>query len=78
MDNYYQAGDVVYVLFRNPHIPNVAQIQEAAVVKNPDNPDELALFVYETYYPLTNDVVVYSSLSEAEEAYENYFGESYS
>lgn len=76
LQSHYQAGDIVYVFIRNPHIQNVANIQEAAVVRNPENPEELALFVYETYYPLTDDVVVYSSLSEAEEAYENYFGES--
>ncbi|MDQ0229564.1 transcriptional regulator SplA domain-containing protein [Metabacillus malikii] len=69
----YQAGDIVYVFYRNPHTQDVANIQEAAVVNNPDNPGELALFLYETYYPLTNELAVYSSEVEAKEAYQHYF-----
>lgn len=70
-----EAGDIVYVFIRNPHTQDVATVQEAAVVKNPENPEELAVFVYETYYPLTTDTAIYASLSEAEEAYRQYFGE---
>lgn len=70
----YLAGDTVYVFYRNPHTQDVANIQEAAVVNNPDNPNELALFLYETYYPLTSEVAVYSSEDEAEQAYQHYFG----
>lgn len=70
----YQAGDVVYVFYRNPHTQDVANVQEAAVVHNPNNPNELALFLYETYYPLTNEVAVYPNATEAEEAYQHYFG----
>ena len=40
----YNAGDIVYIFYRNPHIQDVANIQEAAVVNNPENPEELALF----------------------------------
>ena len=57
----YKAGDIVYVFYRNPHTQDVANIQEAAVVNNPEKPGELALFFYETYYPLSNEVAVYSS-----------------
>lgn len=71
----YQAGDIVYVFIRNPHIQDVANIQEAAVVKNPEKPEELAIFVYETYYPLTDDLAIYSTLDEAETAYAQSFGE---
>jgi transcriptional regulator of the spore photoproduct lyase operon len=70
----YNAGDIVYVLYRNPHTQDVANIQEAAVVNNPEKPGELALFLYETYYPLTNEVAVYSNEAEAEQAYQHYFG----
>lgn len=70
-----KVGDIVYIFIRNPHIQDVANIQEAAVVKNPDHPDELAVFVYETYYPITEEMAIYSSRSEAEEAYRQYFGE---
>ncbi|RUL54687.1 MULTISPECIES: transcriptional regulator SplA domain-containing protein [Lysinibacillus] len=71
----YQAGDIVYVFIRNPHIQDVANIQEAAVVKNPEKPEELAIFVFETYYPLTDDLAIYSTLGEAEAAYAQSFGE---
>jgi hypothetical protein len=42
----YQAGDLVYVFYRNPHTQDVANIQQAAVVHYPENPEELALFLY--------------------------------
>ncbi|MFD2444802.1 transcriptional regulator SplA domain-containing protein [Bacillus sp. CGMCC 1.16607] len=71
----YKAGDVVYVFYRNPHTQDVANIQEAAVVNNPDHPNELALFLYETYYPLTNDVAVYSNEVDALQAYHEFFGD---
>ncbi|MGE7839531.1 transcriptional regulator SplA domain-containing protein [Lysinibacillus sp. NPDC093712] len=69
----YNAGDIVYIFYRNPHIQDVANIQEAAVVNNPENPNELALFLFETYYPLTNDFVIFSSEMDAEQAYNQYF-----
>ncbi|MEK5333314.1 MULTISPECIES: transcriptional regulator SplA domain-containing protein [unclassified Lysinibacillus] len=69
----YNAGDIVYIFYRNPHIQDVANIQEAAVVNNPENPNELALFLYETYYPLTNDFVIFRSEMDAEQAYNQYF-----
>ncbi|WP_246234859.1 transcriptional regulator SplA domain-containing protein [Bacillus aquiflavi] len=69
----YNAGDIVYVFYRNPHTQDVTNIQEAAVVNNPENPNELALFLYETYYPLTSEMAVYSSEEEAEHAYQQFF-----
>ncbi|BCB02872.1 transcriptional regulator SplA domain-containing protein [Bacillus sp. KH172YL63] len=71
----YQAGDVVYVIYRNPHTQSVANVQEAAVVHDPGNPHELALFFYETYYPLTDEIAVYPTETEAEEAYSQSFGD---
>lgn len=70
----YNAGDTVFVFYRNPHTQDVANIQEAAVVNHPENQNELALFLYETYYPLTDEVAVYASESEAEQAYQQVFG----
>ncbi len=69
----YNAGDIVYIFYRNPHIQDVTNIQEAAVVNNPENPNELALFLFETYYPLTNDFVIFRSEMDAEQAYHQYF-----
>lgn len=70
----YYAGDIVYVFYRNPHTQDVANIQAAAVVNNPERPNELALFLYETYYPLTNEMAVYSTEEEANQAYTYYYG----
>lgn len=69
----YNAGDIVYIFYRNPQILDVANIQEAAVVNNPDNPNELALFLFESYYPLTNDMLIFTSEMAAEQAYHQYF-----
>ncbi|MEK4229826.1 transcriptional regulator SplA domain-containing protein [Solibacillus sp. FSL H8-0538] len=78
MLNDYNAGDIVYIFYRNPHIQDVANIQEAAVVNNPDKPTELALFLYETYYPLSTDLAIYANVAEAELAYQEYFGGDHS
>jgi transcriptional regulator of the spore photoproduct lyase operon len=74
MNQTFQPGQVVYVIIRNPHAQDVANVQEAAVVQDPDSPGDLALFVYETYYPLNDEVAVFSSLTEAENAYQEAFG----
>jgi transcriptional regulator of the spore photoproduct lyase operon len=70
----YQPGQIVYIIIRNPHAQDVANVQEAAVVQNPDSPNQLALFLYETYYPLTEDIAVYQTSYEAEFAYQEAFG----
>ncbi|MDF2534704.1 MAG: transcriptional regulator [Bacillales bacterium] len=73
MKRKYQPGQVVYVIIRNPHAQDVTNVQEAAVVQNPDSPDELALFLYETYYPLNDDLAVFTTASEAEHAFKDAF-----
>ncbi|WP_077624098.1 transcriptional regulator SplA domain-containing protein [Sediminibacillus massiliensis] len=70
----YLPGEIVYVIIRNPHVQGVANVQEAAVVSSPDQPGDLSLFLYETYYPLTEEVAVYRSEEEAEQAYQAAFG----
>jgi transcriptional regulator of the spore photoproduct lyase operon len=72
--SHFRAGDVVYVIYRNPHTFNVANVQEAAVVNNPERPGELAVFLYETYYPLDTEMAIYASEGEAERAYHDAFG----
>ncbi|WP_020060467.1 transcriptional regulator SplA domain-containing protein [Bacillus sp. 123MFChir2] len=72
----YRAGDIVYVFYRNPHTQDVANIQAAAVVNNPNTPNELALFLYETYYPLSHEMAVYSTEEEANQAYNYYYGDA--
>ncbi|MNJ33359.1 transcriptional regulator SplA domain-containing protein [Paenibacillus bouchesdurhonensis] len=73
----YKPGDIVYVFYRNPHTQDVAHIQQAAVVNNPENPQELAMFLYETYYPLSHEMAVYTTKEEAEQAYQYYFGTAF-
>lgn len=72
----FQPGDIVYVFYRNPHTQNVANIQEAAVVRHPDEPNQLAIFLYETYYPLSEEMAVFKSEAEACAAYQYYFGDT--
>lgn len=74
MSDVFQPGQIVYVIIRNPHVQGVANVQEAAVVMDPNSPGNLSLFLYETYYPLNDDVAVYPTASEAEEAYREVFG----
>ncbi|MDQ6598238.1 transcriptional regulator [Bacillus salipaludis] len=74
MEQNYNPGQIVYVIIRNPHAQDVANVQEAAVVQHPESPGQLALFLYETYYPLNDAVAVYTSANEAEMAYQEAFG----
>jgi transcriptional regulator of the spore photoproduct lyase operon len=73
-NNTYHAGDIVYVFYRNPHTQDVVNIQAAAVVNNPENSNELALFLYESYYSLSSEMAVYSTEEEANQAYKYYYG----
>jgi len=73
MKQQYSVGDIVYIFYRHPYIQDVANIQEAAVVNNPDHPNELALFLFENYYPITNDILMFTSEMDAEQAYHQYF-----
>lgn len=74
MSASFQPGQIVYIIIRNPHAQDVAAIQEAAVVQTPELPSELALFIHETYYPLTDEVAVYHTFDEAEAVYKDTFG----
>lgn len=70
----YFPGDVVHVIIRNPHAQDIANVQQAAVVQDPDNPSELALFFHESYYPLSDDFAIYATEEEAESVYTEAFG----
>ncbi|KKI93892.1 transcriptional regulator [Bacillus sp. SA1-12] len=71
--NNYQIGEEVYVIYRNPHAVNVANIEKAEVVEHPKNPNELALFLHDAYHPLEEDDAVFTSFDEAEELYNQLF-----
>lgn len=74
--NQLSEGDTVYVIYRNPHTQNVAMIQEGTIANDPESPESLSIFMLDTYYPLSEEYAMYSSLAEAEEMYEYYFGET--
>lgn len=74
MEKKFELGDIVYVFYRNPHTQDVANIQEAKVMNDPENPSGLAVFLYETYYPLTTDMAIFSSREEADQIYQQCFG----
>ncbi|MRG88112.1 transcriptional regulator SplA domain-containing protein [Salinibacillus xinjiangensis] len=74
MDQNFKPGEVVYMIIRNPHAQDVAHVQQAAIVENPDNPHELALFAHENYFPLSDEFALFKSEEEAEEAYKEAFG----
>lgn len=69
----FTPGEVVYIIIRNPHAQDVANVQQAAVVQNPENPNDLALFIHETHYPLTDELAVFKSETAAEQAYAEAF-----
>ncbi|SEO00574.1 transcriptional regulator of the spore photoproduct lyase operon [Amphibacillus marinus] len=72
----YNIGDQVYVMLRNPHVQGAVNVQEAQVVAKPDYPGELALLLNEEYFPLRDDLAVFSDYYEAEIAYRDAFGQS--
>lgn len=72
----YQPGEIVYIIIRNPHAQDVANVQQAAVVQNPDNPLELALFAHENYFPFSDEFAVFKTEEAAEHAYHEAFGSS--
>ncbi len=74
MSDNFNLGEIVYIIIRNPHAQDVAAVQQAAVVENPDDPNELALFIHETYYPLTEELAIYKTEEEAEQAFQEAFG----
>ncbi|RNA68644.1 transcriptional regulator SplA domain-containing protein [Alteribacter keqinensis] len=67
------SGDTVYVIYRNPHTQNVAQIQEASIIEDPHNPGRMSLYLFEEHFPLTDEYAMYTSYQEAEEMYNQYF-----
>ncbi|NCU16450.1 transcriptional regulator SplA domain-containing protein [Pallidibacillus pasinlerensis] len=42
---------MVYVVYRNPHTQNVANIQEAAVVRHPEQPDKISCLKVVLLFP---------------------------
>jgi transcriptional regulator of the spore photoproduct lyase operon len=66
-------GDEVYVIYRNPHVPSVANIKAAEIVQHPKDPNALALFLNETFHVIEDDDALFTSSESATRAYEDHF-----
>ncbi|UTR09178.1 transcriptional regulator [Evansella sp. LMS18] len=73
--SHLREGDSVYVITRNPHTQSVAEIQEASVTEHPDHPGRLVMFLFEEYFPLTDDSAIFTTEEEAQKMYNVYFGD---
>src|SRR5699024_11547492 len=74
MEQNYGPGEIVYIIIRNPHAQDVAHVQQAAIVQNPEDPNKLALFAHDNYYPLTDEFAIFLTVDVAEAAYQEAFG----
>ncbi|HEY4600652.1 MAG TPA: transcriptional regulator SplA domain-containing protein [Cerasibacillus sp.] len=74
LEQNFRPGEVVYIIIRNPHAQDVAHVQQAAIVQHPEQPNKLALFSHDNYYPLTHEFAIFSTEEEAEMAYQEAFG----
>ncbi|PLT27651.1 transcriptional regulator SplA domain-containing protein [Peribacillus deserti] len=68
--NNLKAGDEVFVIYNNPHVPSVSNIRPAEIVQHPHNPNEVALFLNETFHVIEDDDALFTSQEAAEEAYQ--------
>jgi transcriptional regulator of the spore photoproduct lyase operon len=66
-------GDEVFVIYRNPHVPTVANIQAAEIVTHPKDPNALALFLNETFHVIEDDDALFPTSESAQKAYEGHF-----
>lgn len=73
LNQQYKIGDKVFVMLRNPHVQGVVNIQEATVVERPDYPGEMAIFLNEEYFPLIDDLAIYTDYFEAKYDYQAAF-----
>ncbi|MEH7302700.1 transcriptional regulator SplA domain-containing protein [Neobacillus drentensis] len=75
--NNAKPGDEVYVIYRNPHVPSVANVKAAEIVQHPKDPNALALFLNETFHVIEDDDALFSTSEAAQQAYDDHFFNSY-
>ena len=75
--NNAKPGDEVYVIYRNPHVPSVANVKAAEIVQHPKDPNALALFLNETFHVIADDDALFSTSEAAQQAYDDHFFNSY-
>ncbi|TCN24933.1 transcriptional regulator of the spore photoproduct lyase operon [Mesobacillus foraminis] len=68
-------GDEVFVIYRNPHVPTVANIKAAEIVAHPKDPGALALFLNETFHVIEDDDALFASEDAAKQAYDNVYSQ---
>lgn len=70
--NELYEGQQVYVIYRNPHTPTVSTIQEATIARDPMNPQQLSLLLYDFYHPIDEDDAIFASKASAETLYDEF------
>ncbi|WP_413309534.1 transcriptional regulator SplA domain-containing protein [Bacillus sp. 1P10SD] len=75
--NNAKPGDEVYVIYRNPHVPSVANVKAAEIVQHPKDPNALALFLNDTFHVIEDDDAIFSTSESAQQAYDNHFFSPY-
>lgn len=71
--NNAKLGDEVFVIYRNPHVPSVANIKAAEIVQHPKDPSQLALFINDTFHVIEDDDALFTTSDAAERAYEEIY-----
>jgi transcriptional regulator of the spore photoproduct lyase operon len=71
--NNLTPGEEVFVIYRNPHVPSVANIKAAEIVQHPKDPNQLALFINDTFHVIEDDDALFNSAEDAEKAYEEWY-----
>jgi transcriptional regulator of the spore photoproduct lyase operon len=66
-------GDEVFVIYRNPAFLSSANVEAAEIVKHPNNPNTLALFLNEKFLDIDEDDTLFNSSDAAIKAYETHF-----
>ncbi|WP_438503629.1 transcriptional regulator SplA domain-containing protein [Ectobacillus ponti] len=66
-----QVGDEVYVIYNNPHTPTVANIRAAEIVQHPKDPNDVALFLHDTFHVIEDDDALFTSYEAAERAFQD-------
>ena len=70
--NSLYEGQSVFIIYRNPHTPTVATIQEATIARDPMDPSVLSLLLYDYYHPIEEDDAIFATYEAAEQLYDQF------
>lgn len=68
-----QEGQQVYIIYRNPHTQTVSTVQEATIARDPMNPEQLSLLLFDFYHPIEADDALFNSYEEAESMFQQFY-----